>query len=139
MKELNRVSSQPLVGHALLNHLLLTWILLSCLFYAVRLRREKERRGFLRANTRIQHCISQIGSYFLIPLFYSAEMCDICSDGESDRDCIFDKSLSTASGPGKQREMGLQVKKKSSEISRQMYYWNSMTTKSFWTLKGTVH
>lgn len=66
-------------------------------------------------------------------------MCDICSDGESDRDCIFDKSLSTASGPGKQREMGLQVKKKSSEISRQMYYWNSMTTKSFWTLKGTVH
>lgn len=38
-------------------------------------------------------------------------MCDICSDGESDRDCMFDKSLLTASGPGKQREMGLQVKK----------------------------
>lgn len=103
---------------------------------------KREERGFfffLQVNAWIQCCISRITSYVLVPPFYSAEMCDICSDGESDRDCIFDKSLSTASGPGKQREMGLQVKKESSEISRQMYYWNTMTPKSIWTLKGTVH
>lgn len=51
---------------------------------------------------------------FLIPPFYSAERCDICSDGESDRDCIFDKSLSAVSGPVKEIEMGLQAKKESS-------------------------
>lgn len=34
-----------------------------------------------------------------IPPFYSAERYDICSDGESDRGCIFEGFLSTASGP----------------------------------------
>lgn len=54
---------------------------------------------------------------FLIPPFYSAERCDICSDGESDRDCIFDKSQSAVSGPDKEIEMGLQAKKENSETS----------------------
>ncbi len=62
-------------------------------------------------------------------------MCDICSDGESDRDCMFDKSLWTASGPGKQREMRLQVKKELRDFKTD----ELLEFNDFWTLKGTIH